>query len=93
MLPAATGGAASGARRGLAGGARETRSEGRELAAGGWEGEGGTRKLTVMSLKAAKARGRLASAAGTSGVRSSSEEGLGDVFPAEKMSEEGAVLI
>jgi hypothetical protein len=40
------------------------------------KGKRGTGKLTVMSLKAAEARGRLASAAGTSGVRSSSEEGF-----------------
>ena len=53
------------------------------------KGKRGTRKLTVMSLKAAKARRRLASAAGTSGVRSSSVEDSGDVFPAE--NERGGV--
>ena len=38
MLPAATGGTASGARRGLTGGALGSRSGGFELAAGGWGG-------------------------------------------------------
>ena len=43
----------------------------------------------MMFLKAARARRRLASAAGTSGVRSLSEEGLGGVFPDE--NERGGV--
>ena len=54
MLPAATGGAASGARRGLAGDTLETQSGGCELAAGGWGGEEGHEEAYCDVLEGCK---------------------------------------